>query len=121
MIGKQLEADFKKALAFLKLKDEFFSFEHPKNFDHGDFASSIALKLFKEKKYWQTKKGFAEVNTPIELAQKLIVSWRGQGLPDYVAKIEAVEPGFINVSLEQGFLLAKVEKILTEKSKKESK
>ena len=115
MIGKQLEADLKLALAPLKLTDELFSFEHPKNFDHGDFASSIALKLFKEKKLWQTKKEFAGINTPIELAQKLIVSWRGQGLPDYVAKIEAVKPGFINVSLDQGFLLAEMEKILTEK------
>jgi len=114
MIGRQLEADFGKVLS-PACRQAGFSFERPKNSDHGDFASSIALKLFKEKKLWQTKKEFVKINTSIELAQKLIVAWRGRGLPDYVAKIEAIAPGFINVFLDQGFLLAKVEKILTEK------
>ncbi len=119
MLADDLKADFSKALPFLK---ELISpacrqagFEHPKNVDHGDFSSSVALKLFPQKDLWQSKKEFANINTPIELAQKLVILWRGEGLPDYVGKVEVLAPGFINISLSEAFLLAKMEQVLQKK------
>ncbi|MES2093934.1 MAG: arginine--tRNA ligase [Actinomycetota bacterium] len=60
--------------------------ERPKNRDHGDWASNIAMKLAKQ----------AGVN-PRELALELAEGIRSI---DGVSKVDVAGPGFINISLE---------------------
>ncbi len=87
-----------EALANLNLPvPEKFSVELTENLEHGDFASNVAMILAKEVK-----------QSPLELAQKIskeIVR------PDWLAKVEAVAPGFINFYLAESFLKQELENI----------
>lgn len=67
---------------------EDITIERPKNRDHGDWASSVALKLSKS---WQVN--------PRELAEELAGSLtKIEG----IASVEVAGPGFINIRLEAG-------------------
>ncbi|MEY3710963.1 MAG: putative arginyl-tRNA synthetase, partial [Actinomycetota bacterium] len=61
--------------------------ERPKNRDHGDYASSIALTLAK-----------GERKPPREIAELIATGLRGDGA---IAKVEIAGPGFINITLNQ--------------------
>lgn len=66
--------------------------------EHGDYASSVCLKLARE----------ARMN-PLEIARRVVAR-----LPeaDFVGRVEPVKPGYINVWLDAGWLAAQVESIL---------
>ena len=64
--------------------------ETPSDSSHGDYSSSIALKLSKKMR-----------KAPHEIAQTLIQKIEK---PDYVEKIKIAGPGFINFQLSQKFL-----------------
>lgn len=68
--------------------------EHPSQFEHGDYASGIALAMAKE----------VGVN-PRELAEKIVA---GMGTVASVSRIEIAGPGFINFHLAPGSLAAAV-------------
>jgi arginyl-tRNA synthetase len=66
---------------------EVISLERPKNRDHGDYSSSIALQIAKE-----------SGRSPREIAELLK---KDLELLDEVAGVEIAGPGFINITLER--------------------
>lgn len=72
--------------------------EHPQNPDHGDYASTLPLKLAR-----------AARMSPMAIAEAV----RGQLAPTgAVAEINVAQPGFINFSLSSGWLAQQVEAVL---------
>jgi arginyl-tRNA synthetase len=61
--------------------------ERPKNRDHGDYASSIALSLSK-----------SEGKSPREIAELIAAELQGD---QAIAKVDIAGPGFINITLNQ--------------------
>lgn len=72
--------------------------EHPKQAEHGDFATTIAMQLAK----------LAHM-APLAIAQAII-----KHLPasDLLGHVEAVKPGFINLTLGDAWLARQVDAIL---------
>ncbi len=77
--------------------------ERPKNRDHGDYASSIALTLAK-----------GEGKPPREIAELIATGLRGDGA---IAKVEIAGPGFINITLNQASQGSIVNRVLSEGEK----
>ena len=74
--------------------------EHPQSLDHGDFATSLPLKLARSLRM-----------NPLEIAQRLVPLVRPT---DAVEKVWVEAPGFINFSLKPSWLASRVEGILEE-------
>jgi len=73
--------------------------EHPQNPDHGDYASSLPLKLAR-----------ATGTSPMPIAEALV------GLISPAPEVESITvapPGFINFTLKSGWLTGQVEAILS--------
>lgn len=70
------------------LRDEDIALERPKNRDHGDWSTSIALKL-------AAPAGLTPLELATQIAAELLTD---QG----IAKAEVAGPGFINITLEAG-------------------
>jgi arginyl-tRNA synthetase len=83
-------------LAFTALPEVFI--EHPQNPEHGDYASSLPLKLAR-----------ATEMAPLAIAEQII-----ELMPPLteVAKVVAAPPGFINFTLSGDWLTKQVEAIL---------
>lgn len=77
--------------------------EYPGEENHGDYASSIALRLVKELG-----------KNPREIAEKIIEKI---GKNEMIEKIEIAGPGFINVFISEKILKKEITKILKEKEK----
>ena len=75
--------------------------ERPKNPEHGDFSSNIAMQLAKGLK-----------RNPLELANRLAADFLRPGLPGH--QVEVVKPGFINLRLKSDSKLAVVGRVLRE-------
>ena len=91
---EQLEAAIKAAIGraittgdIAGLTPLSVTLERPKNRDHGDYATSVALQLAK-----------AAGKNPREVAQ--IISEQLQGV-DGISKVEIAGPGFINITLNR--------------------
>jgi arginyl-tRNA synthetase len=110
MIQEQIIKDLTKALKTLRLPVEKLKLEHPENPEHGDYATNVALATFK-----QRPKSMGETASPFDLANKIVNTWRLAGLPEYLAKIEVVQPGFINLWLKNELLSAEIAEVLKEK------
>jgi len=108
MIADQIKKDLSIVLKKLKINPKKLVLEHPADINHGDYATNIALQC------WQKNYPSA-----FDLATKIVNTWRSQGLPEYLAKIGIVKPGFINLSLENKFLITQIEEVI--KKKKSSK
>lgn len=106
MIADQIKKDLAKVLEKLKISSGKLALEHPGQPEHGDYSTSFALQV-KKKAY----------PTPWDLANAIVNTWRSQGLPDYLAKIEVVQPGFINIWLKNEVLIKEMERVLREKDK----
>jgi len=126
IIKTRIEADFIKILQKLNIPIEMLYFEHPALADHGDFSTNIAMSWFRkvrettqshvgDKTKMATSSG--QFNNPVELASFLVNEWRSGGVPDYIAHIEVVNPGFINVWLDKKYLLEQLETVLKEKDR----
>lgn len=85
-------------------KPEQISLKHPQNQEYGDYSSNWALSRFEK-----TKDQDLGVKSPFKLAQKIVRSFPQK---DYLEKVKAVEPGFINFYLSQSFLLNSLKKTL---------
>lgn len=81
---------------------EAIKLERPKDRDHGDYASSIALQLAKP-----------AGKNPREVAQ--IIADQLNGVAD-ISKIEIAGPGFINITLNRASQAVLVQTILAAKS-----
>ena len=103
---EQLEAAIKAAIDRAITTGEIvgvtplsISLERPKNRDHGDYATSVALQLAKA----------AEKN-PREVAQLIAEQLKGV---DGISKVEIAGPGFINITLNRADQAELVSTILT--------
>lgn len=104
MIKDQITSDLTKVLAKLGIPVENLTLEHPSEASFGDYSTNIALRT--------KHKDFAN---PMDLANKIVATWRTLDFPEYLAKIEVVLPGFINLWLNEGFLVSQVSEVLKEK------
>jgi arginyl-tRNA synthetase len=90
------EAQKKGILIFTALPEIII--EHPQNAQHGDYASSLPLKLVKMAKL-----------PPMTIAEKIIELL--PSIPE-VSLVTAAKPGFINFTLNPSWLSASVEDVL---------
>jgi len=103
VVGAQVLAGLLSGEVASSLNAENVPLERPKNRDHGDYASSIALSLSK-----------SEGKSPRELAE-LIKS--GLEKFDAITKVEIAGPGFINITLNKSSQGAIVARVLNEREK----
>jgi len=106
MIREQILKDLKSVLVKLKIPSEKLILEHPAEVSFGDYSTNIALRI--------SHKDFAN---PVDFANSIVNTWRATGLPEYLAKIEVVKPGFINLWLKKEFFVSQVEEVLKRKQK----
>jgi arginyl-tRNA synthetase len=107
-LADQLSADIQAVVADAFTRGEIqgkvpavIAVERPKNRDHGDYSTSIALQLAK-----------AAGQSPLEIAsilQRAIASIAG------VSKVEIAGPGFINITFDRASQAKLVRTILSEK------
>jgi len=106
MIKEIIKKDLKIAIEkTLLTKIEGVFIEHPENPEHGDYSSNFALENFG--KFRQI--GF---KNPLDLAEKIVKNFSQK---EYLKKIEAFSPGFINFYLSEEFLQNQVKEILVQK------
>ena len=91
-----------------KVKFEDVVLEHPEDPVHGDYSTNIALKS-------HLRGGILQ--TPWDLANEIANGFREQGLPDFIAKIEVAPPGFINIWLQNEYLISQLAEVLKKKEK----
>ena len=95
-----------------------FSVEMPKNEGFGDYASNIALVLFKDKGLMVNNKFKTSMDLAKVVSDKLNTS---SLIPNLCSRIEVVKPGFINFYLSKSYLFSQLEQILEKKEKSGSK
>lgn len=90
-IQNQLHTLIEQALTSLQLPSTSLTFDLPPDLAHGDFATSIALRLTK-----------AAGKLPLQIAEEIVAA-----IPknDYIERIEVLKPGFINIFLKPSKLL----------------
>ncbi len=105
MIQHKITELIQKAIRKAQKKGELSSFaipeiplEHPKQAEHGDYATPICLQLARLARM-----------APVKIADILI-----KYLPetDYLDKIEIAHPGYINFTFDEAWLARQVEEIL---------
>lgn len=89
-----------KEIYNLENVDDFAAVEIPKNQMHGDYASSVAMKLAK-----------VLHKSPIMIANEIKASIEKD---DLISKVEIAGPGFINIEVNKGNLTGVLHDILTE-------
>jgi len=100
VVGRQ------KAAPKEKLEFEDIALEHPEGPNHGDYSTNIALRLAKNLG-----------KSPWDLANEIVNALREQGLPDFIAKIEVAPPGFVNIWLQNEYLINQIIEVLKKKEK----
>lgn len=113
MIQEEIKKDLAKALKTLRIPADKIQLEHPANPEHGDYATNVALVTFKQR----PKATREETKLPFDWASKIVNTWRLSGMPEYLAKIEVVKPGFINLWLKNEVFGNELERVLTEAGK----
>jgi arginyl-tRNA synthetase len=96
------------------------SIEHPADPSHGDYSTNVALKVHggKGAKVQSNSEPLnlgTSVPNPMEVANEIVNKIRSAGMPEYIAKIEVVQPGFINFWLSPEYLANQVGEVLKEK------
>jgi len=100
MIEEKIKKLISKACKELSLPKVDIFLEHPKELEHGDYATNAALIL--------AKKGS---KNPKELAEKMIQVIE-KNKPDEVKKVEVADSGFINFYLAPTFFGSAIQEIL---------
>ncbi len=100
-LANEIRGALRAALAHVGASSglEHLTLERPKNREHGDYATSIALQLAK-----------AAGKNPRELAERFAPLIGG--IPG-IAKVDIAGPGFINITLARGAQSAVVREVLT--------
>lgn len=111
MIEDQIKKDLSGVLKKLRISPKKLVLEHPAQLDHGDFSTNLAFQVKARHLRDEPLKKLAVW----DLANKIVNTWRGMGLPDYLVKIEVAKPGFINLWLKNEVLISQVERVLKEK------
>ncbi|HNP89164.1 MAG: Arginine--tRNA ligase [Microgenomates group bacterium ADurb.Bin219] len=115
MIDEELKKGISEVLKSLGLPTEKIIFEHSAELTHGDYSSNIAMTIFSHIQSPHLRQGFggqaiSDIKIPYNLAKRIASEWQKMGLPDFVAKIEAVAPGFINIFFKNDYLLVEAKK-----------
>ncbi|MCX6725712.1 MAG: arginine--tRNA ligase [Candidatus Shapirobacteria bacterium] len=105
MIREEIEKDLTAVLKKLRISSSGLILEHPSESNHGDYATNIALQAGTSNSKLKTHNAF-------DLATKIVNTWRSLGLPAYLAKIEIVQPGFINLWLNNDYLITQLEEVI---------
>ncbi|HUS51938.1 MAG TPA: arginine--tRNA ligase [Candidatus Bathyarchaeia archaeon] len=113
MIEDQIKKDLSGVLKKLRISTKKLVLEHPAQPEHGDFSTNLALQVKARHLRVEPLKKLA----PWDLANKIVNTWRGMGLPDYLVKIEVAKPGFVNIWLKNEVLVSQVERVLKEKDR----
>lgn len=122
IIKDQLIKDSGVILKSLGYSPDRLEFEHPADLGHGDYATNVAMVLFKKFEIRNSPssraqaKGKFEIRTPLELAEIIANKWREMGLPKYVEKVEVALPGFLNVWLHFNYLVSQTGEVLRDKN-----
>ena len=82
--------------------------ERPRREEHGDYAASLPLKMIADVNR-ALKEAEKQTINPVELGRRIV--YRMDSAP-FVAQVEVVPPGFINVTLDDAWLAWQVEAIL---------
>ncbi len=90
MIKLYLTTKLKEALTSLEITENF-TLERPNNMEHGDFSTTIALKLAKKMK-----------KNPMEIAEKIAAAIKTDAVID---KVEVLKPGFVNIWISKNSLI----------------
>lgn len=110
MICEQIQKDLTAVLKKLRIDPVKLVLEHPAEINHGDYSTNIALTS------WQK-----DYSSTFDLATKIVNEWRSSGLPEYLAKIEIAQPGFINLWLSQDYLISQLSQVIEKKDKAKTK
>ena len=93
--------------------------ERPENPSYGDYSSNFAMTKFEEiknQKYTPYQKKASgpksNIKNPLSLAQEIVKNFPKT---DYLEKVEAVPPGFINFYVKNEVFISVVKEILKEK------
>lgn len=114
MVKNQILTDLKKVLEGLNLGGVEPVLEHPAKEGHGDYATNVAMAIFKKNQELRVKnQGW---KTPLELAQKITANYKLLNT-EYLDRIEAAPPGFINLWLSKKYLVDEMSRIIREKEK----
>ena len=84
--------------------------ERPRRPEHGDYATSLPLKMIADINR-ALKEAEKPTLAPTEVGKRIV--YRMEEVP-FISRVEVAPPGFINVSLDDGWLAQQVETILEE-------
>jgi len=105
-LQKAIAQAVKKTIG-LDLKPSDILIEHPENEEFGDYSSNIVLVLAKKAK-----------KKPLELAQKIAQELENsKEIKQLSKKIQAVKPGFINISIKNEWFIKELGKVLNSTEK----
>ena len=90
--------------------------EHPENPAHGDYSTNIAMRIH-SRKIRSGHAGSGGEVSPYNLAVEIANAFREQGLPEFIAKIEVAPPGFLNIWLQNEYLISQLAEVLKKKEK----
>lgn len=82
--------------------------ERPRQSERGDYATSLPLKMIADVNR-ALKEADKDKLSPVELGQRIV---QRMAEAPYVGKVEVAPPGFVNVTLDAGWLAGQVEEIL---------
>ncbi len=102
MFIHKLREEILKSLKILNIESIDFNIEHPTIFEHGDFATNVAMVLSK-------KVG----KNPRVLAEEIVSELKNQNI-DSIDKIEIAGPGFINFFLKDSFFHNEIKNVDSE-------
>ena len=82
--------------------------ERPRQDDHGDYATSLPLKMIAAINR-ALKEAEKPTLNPVEVGRRIV--HRMEQVP-YIAQVDVAPPGFINITLDEGWLAQQVEAML---------
>ena len=82
--------------------------ERPRQEDHGDYATSLPLKMIAAVNR-ALKEAEKPTLNPVEVGRRIV--HRMEQVP-YIAQVDVAPPGFINITLDEGWLAQQVEAML---------
>ena len=105
MIGEEIAGLVHKAIKKSQRKNNLPNFdipeipvERPKDAGHGDFATPVCLQLARLARM-----------APMEIARRVV---KRLAKSEYIGRVEVARPGFINFTLDAGWLARQVEAII---------
>ena len=112
---QQIVSTLQKAIKDLTGLEIIPNLSHPSDEKHGDYATNVAMVIFKDKGLRINDEGY---RTPLELAQKIAEKLNNSSLIlNHCSLIEAEPPGFINFWLSKNYLTSLMIRIIRAKEK----